>query len=258
MNKKILYIIFGVALLCLIGFFVYSSQKNLNEDSSLITNSEDVKIDNNQGGRDSSVVNTEKQPPKPIDQNTKDKVFALVERYIKYAENKDIENIKALSYQVSPACKNYTQSEQNKKECDTKLNAAAVIGRELKKDKMVFLWQDKKQIILASDFFFEENDTMISKIRAMVYVVLDSSNNMKILSYNHAKGSVLPKLDFKREDLLKRLTTYTEDKDEDGMEDYLEDCLSSSQDGTCLKTDINNKDSDGDGFWDGIEALFYK
>lgn len=58
--------------------------------------------------------------------------------------------------------------------------------------------------------------------------------------------------------MLERLTKYTEDKDEDGMEDYLEECLSSSQDETCIKSDTNNKDGDGDGFWDGIEALFYK
>lgn len=188
MNKKILYIIFGVLVLIAVGIFVvFNNTRQVQENSFTLESSRGLKIDNVQDVQDSSVSNIEAAAPKLIDQNTKDKVWSLLEQYIKYAENKDVEKIISLSYQVSDACKNYGKSEENKKDCDTKMNTAYFVGKELKKDKLVFLWQDKKQIILASDFVFEENEAMISKSRAMVYIILDSSNNMKVLSYNHEK-----------------------------------------------------------------------
>ena len=58
-----------------------------------------------------------------------------------------------------------------------------------------------------------------------------------------------------KEELENRLVRFTEDKDFDGKEDYLEECLSGTQTENCTKTDPKIRDTDQDGLWDGIETL---
>ena len=48
---------------------------------------------------------------------------------------------------------------------------------------------------------------------------------------------------------------YTEDKDEDGIADYDEECLSSKERDICNKTSPKIRDTNGNGLWDGIEVL---
>ncbi len=182
----------------------------------------------------------------------KDKAWIVLEKYLDFAKNHDIKNLSKISYQVSEICKDKSKE----KECFERMDAVYFIGKELKKSDFKYVWQDDKQIILTTDFKFEENESMISKSRGMIYFVIDKE--IKVLSFNHAKGSVVTKSTASIEELKDRLNTYTKDIDEDGKEDYLEECLSSSQGSECIKTDTKIKDSDKDGFWDGIEALFYK
>jgi hypothetical protein len=116
----------------------------------------------------------------------------------------------------------------------------------------VYSYIDTKKTV----FKFEENEQMISKTRGIIYFVIDKGA-IKLLSFNPSKGAVVMKSTASKEELNDRLTRYTEDKDEDGKEDYLEECLSTSQEEGCVKTDTTKRDTNGDGFWDGIEALFY-
>ena len=189
---------------------------------------------------------------KPAQVSTKDKAWKVLEQYLSFAKDKNVEGVKSLSYQISAECKSAPKSDG----CLNKISTVYFFGKELKKEDFKYVWSDSKQIILATDFKFEENTEMMSKSRGIIYFVIDKGA-IKLLSFNPSKGAVVMKSTASKEELNDRLTRYTEDVDQDGKEDYLEECLSTSQEEGCVKTDTKKRDSNGDGFWDGIEALFY-
>lgn len=184
--------------------------------------------------------------------DTKTKAWAVLQKYLGYAKNHDLKNLRQVSYQLSPACSDPAQE----KNCFERMDTAYFFGSFFKQEDFKYVWSDERQIILATEFNIEEDDTMMGRNRAMIYfVVVDG--NPKVLYFNPTKGSVVSKGTASKEELTERLVIYTEDKDEDGKEDYLEQCLSSSQNSSCVKTDPKIRDTDKDGFWDGIETLFH-
>ncbi len=187
----------------------------------------------------------------------KEKSWAVLQKYVEFAKNKNIEGVKSLSYQLTDSCKNYS-TEEEKKDCDARMSTVAFFGGAFAKKDFVHIWSDNRQIILATDFRIEENEEAISKTRSMIYFVIDGGV-IKVLKFDPAKGSIMKKTsEITKEERDRKLLEFTTDADMDGIEDYLEKCLSISQDSSCTKTDPTKRDSDGDGFWDGIEALFYK
>ena len=58
-----------------------------------------------------------------------------------------------------------------------------------------------------------------------------------------------------QEEVDTRLIIYTEDKDKDGIADYIEECIPADIKDTCVPTNPKIRDTDGDGLWDGVEAL---
>lgn len=184
--------------------------------------------------------------------SVKESAWKVLEQYLAYAKDQNVNGIKSLSYQISPEC----NTDPKGKACLDKISTVYFFGQELKKADFKYVWSDSKQIILTTDFKFEENDQMISKTRGMIYFVIQN-DKIKLLSFNPSKGAVIVKGEAGKQELEDRLTRYTEDKDEDGKEDYLEECLSTSQEEGCKKTDPKIRDTNVNGFWDGIEALFY-
>ena len=186
----------------------------------------------------------------------KEKAWDVLQKYLGFAKSKNIEGVRSLSYQLTDSCKKYS-NEEEKKDCDARMDTVAFFGIVFAKKDFIEVWSDSKQIILATDFRIEENEEVTSRTRSMIYFVVEDGV-IKVLKFDPAKGSVLQKADLTKVEIDKRLVELTEDTDKDGAEDYLEKCISKSQDSTCIKTDITKRDTDGDGFWDGIEALFYK
>lgn len=205
----------------------------------------------------SSTVETNTPTAISADASIKEKSWAVLQKYVEFAKDKDIEGVRSLSYQLTDSCKKYS-TEEEKKDCDARMGTVAFFGGAFAKKDFVHVWSDNKQIILATDFRIEENEEAISKTRSMIYFVIDSGV-VKILKFDPAKGTIMKKTsEVTKQERDAKLIEFTIDSDEDGAEDHLEKCLSVSQDATCTKTDPTKKDSDGDGFWDGIEALFYK
>lgn len=241
-----------IILVLLVITFVYLTYfKNKPADPTISLESIDtVEIS-------SSTVET--NTPTAISANTsiKDKAWETLQKYLNFAKTRDIEGVRSLSYQLTDSCKNYTKSEENKKDCDAKMDTVAFFGTSFVKKDFVEVWSDSKQIILATDFRIEENEEAISRTRSIIYFVVDDGV-IKMLKFEPAKGSILQKEGLTKAEIDKRLLDFTEDSDKDGAEDYLENCLSKSQDTTCVKTDTTKRDTDLDGFWDGIEVLFYK
>lgn len=254
MNTKIIYALAAIIVIGGGGFLAFKFTPATPEGPAPI-------IDQNMPIEWQQEATTTSQTPVPPPQGgfvaLRDQAWIVLNQYLAYAKAKNIEGLKTVSYQLSDSCKNYTVSEENKKDCDAKMETVAFLGQELKKERFIYTWSDKKQIILATDFRNEENDVRISKSRGIVYFVIDSNGSIKLLSFNHAKGAFIDKANFPKEQWEERLTTFTADKDEDGKEDYLETCSSATQIKGCVKTDPTKKDTNGNGWWDGIEVLFY-
>lgn len=240
-----------ILALLIIAFVLLTYFKNKPTDPTISLESIDtVEIS-------SSTVETNTPNAISADASIKDKSWAVLQKYVEFAKNKNIEGVKSLSYQLTDSCKNYS-TEEEKKDCDARMSTVAFFGGAFAKKDFVHIWSDNRQIILATDFRIEENEEAISKTRSMIYFVIDSGV-IKVLKFDPAKGSIMKKTsEITKEERDRKLLEFTTDADMDGIEDYLEKCLSISQDSSCIKTDPTKKDSDGDGFWDGIEALFYK
>jgi len=76
-----------------------------------------------------------------------------------------------------------------------------------------------------------------------------------MLSFSPFKGNATDKGAASREEVIARLTIYTEDKDKDGIADYIEECIPADIKATCVSTNPKLRDTNGNGFWDGTEAL---
>ncbi len=247
MNKKIIYLIV-VSALIIVGFLFYKSKDKKAEPLPIVEQEEVVSA-----ATSSPIVLTSEGFV-----SLRDQAWAVLTRYLDFAKKRDIKNLSLLSYQLTPACKNYNESEQNKNDCNARMDTATAFGADLKKADFMTVWNDSKQIILVTDFKNIDSEEAISRTRGIVYFVIDANGEIKFLSFSPAKGATVMKSSASKEELETRLVRYTEDKDEDGKEDYLEECLSTSQDSSCQKTDPKIRDTDSDGLWDGIEALLYK
>lgn len=187
----------------------------------------------------------------PLSSDPKEAAWAIFQKYLGYNKNDNLDGVKSIVYKISAICVSAATST----ECKNRMDQAFGYGSALKKEDFVNVWSDSRQTILATDFKIQEDDTAIGRNRAIIFFVRDQSNNLKLLSFSPFKGAVLIKASSTRGELLSKLTAYTEDKDQDGIADYDEQCLGASAGQTCTKTDPTLRDTNGNGLWDGVEAL---
>jgi len=194
----------------------------------------------------------------PTVSNTeKDQAWAVLQKYLSFAKANDVKGLAGVSYQLSDSCKNYDKSADNKKDCDAKMQSVYSMGSQLKKSDFTEVWYDSKQTILSTKFSRADAGTDIAGYLHSVIFFVKEGGNTKLLSFNPARGIFLPKTATTTPtEIQTKLNASVLDNDKDGMEDQVENCV--RVDTACTKTDPTKRDSDGDGFWDGVEALFYK
>jgi len=195
-----------------------------------------------------------------------DLAWNVLQQYLAYAKAHDVAGVEKLSYQLTDSCKKYNESEANKTDCDARMNTVYNFGYSFKKSDFIYEWSDKKQIILSTDWAVSGEADYSARMRSIIFFIVDGST-IKVLSFKPAQGTIVSKFDKKEgepevklseAEVQRRLVEFTEDKDKDGIEDFVEQCLGSSNTKDCVKTDPTKRDSDRDGWWDGVEALFYK
>lgn len=239
--KKPVFILFSIIILVLIGLGYYKYGKVSNttyvgEDQSITPTPE------------SAVITT---PNNNL--SLKDKAWKVLEEYLVAAKNYNLAEIKRLSYQISDVCKDPSKT----KECNTRMATVYYFGSNLKKDDLKNVWSDSKQIILSSNLHREEDKDTISYNKAIVYFVVDENDQIKLLKFNDSKGVSMPKEGRAVEEIESYLKKRMTDDDQDGIEDEIESCIG-QQPESCKQTDPKKRDSNGNGFWDGIDAQFYK
>lgn len=183
--------------------------------------------------------------------------WLVLQDYLEAAKNHDIVGIKNLSHQLSSSCQDIT-SEENKNKCFDLMDNVYQIGITLKESDYINVWSDSKQIILFTDSTKTEDENTLASSVALLYFTVDSKDNPKILGMNPYKEVFVKKGSLSKAEVENNLKLLLKDTDKDGVGDQDENCTSPMSSKDCQKTDPLKRDTDGDGYWDGIEALFYK
>lgn len=180
----------------------------------------------------------------------KNEVWEIFQEYLSYNKELRLAQIKKLVYKVADVCKDEEVSEA----CKDRMNSAYAYGSALKKEDFKNIWSDKKQVILATDFWIEEAPDLnqYGRFRAIIFFV-KQEEKWKILSFSPFKGGIIDTKFKSRNEVADEAVLKTKDDDNDGVANYIEEC--GNQDSSCLKTDPEEKDSDQDDWWDGVDNL---
>jgi hypothetical protein len=181
-----------------------------------------------------------------------EKAWATFLSYRQAVKNHDLSALMQVVYTVSDACKDPKQFT----ECKTRMDKAAEETKDFTRSEFKNVWYDNKQIILSTDWHVEQTDVALAEARKVIYFVIDSIGTPKVLFFTQPEELVYSFLDpnTTKEKLITRLQERIIDTDMDGISNEVETCTYQSADPkTCVKTDPNNKDSNGNGWWDSIE-----
>lgn len=250
MNKKIGAILIVIALVIGAYLFYFQEKQPIVVEEII-----------NQGVASTSPTTLPETSP------TLDKSWQVLEQYLVAAKAHDIAAVENLSYQLSDSCKKIAESEDAKKDCEARMDTVYNFGSQLQKTDFKYIWSDSKQIVLATDWLESDEGDLAARIRSTIYFTRGEDGSLKVLSFKPAQGTFISKFDKKEggpqikltaEEIKARLIKYTEDADKDGVEDYVETCSGTSNNSTCIKTDPKKRDTNRNGWWDGVEALFYK
>lgn len=177
--------------------------------------------------------------------------FAL---YLARAHDHDIAGVAELSYALSDTCKDPKQ----KAECYKKMDTVYDIGSTLKQEDFTHSVEDSKQGILSTDIRRPDTVNTLVAIKQVIYFTKDAQGNPKLLALNpNEMWQVERNKASSTAELEAKLAGLTKDSDEDGASDELENCIFPDNilQISCKKTNPLKKDSNGDGWWDGIRPL---
>jgi hypothetical protein len=184
-------------------------------------------------------------------------LWKVFEQYLVYAKNHDKVALATLSYKVSDTCADSKQE----KECFEKMDAVYAIGSKLKQGDFVNVLEDDKQAILSTNYTRVTSETELSATKAVIVFIKDDKGNPKLASLkpnetwvvNRTSTSTVSALETKLEGMLV-------DTDNDGKTDELELCIFPNNYVvfSCEKTDPTKKDSNTNGYWDGVESYLSK
>lgn len=246
-NMKKYAPLFVAVLIIVFGFWVYAGKKQGSEVPAPTASGTENTISSEQNTGDNQTT-----PAKPL---PKDPAWDTLALYLARLKAHDIEGVKNLSHQQSDTCKD------NKKqtECFKLMDSAYLIGAELKQESYIYRAEDTKQLILTTKV---EKDSMgtstVGLVRGQVVFTKTPLGDYKILSFDLGKGLYRTSTSTPVEEIYKNLESVVVDSDKDGLFDEEEQCLGDFAYPGCVKTDPKKNDTDGDGWWDGVEVFFKK
>ena len=185
-----------------------------------------------------------------------ERAWGVFESYMKSANEHDLPTLRTLSHQISDTCNN----PEMETDCFLLMDSVYVFGSNFKKEDFTNVWFDDNQIILASDYkqVDDEQANVRGLTRSVLYFTRNGSGEPKLLKFNDVDGVFIQKMELDEDTINSRLAEMVKDSDEDGLPDEMEECLETSFFASgCKATNPNVRDTDGDGWWDGIEIFFY-
>ncbi|TAL48767.1 hypothetical protein EPN83_03130 [Patescibacteria group bacterium] len=186
---------------------------------------------------------------------SKDRAWQTLQEYLTRARAHDIAGLKELSYQQSAAC----ADPEKKEACFGLMDDVVELGKLMKENDYVHVWEDGKQIILATAPVRNDSGGSPAVFRGFIYFVKGPSNVLKILYFDPAQGWFYTGGQTDPDFVNRRLNSMVLDTDQDGLTDEQELCTGSYlNESDCTHTDQAVRDTDGDGWWDGVEFYFKK
>lgn len=238
--------LFAATVVLVLGFWIYAQR---TQDVPVVTES------TQKGVATTSVDATSENPTVPAKPVVKDPAWDTLTLYLAKLKAHDIEGVKKLSYQQSDTCKDSTKQA----DCFKLMDSAYLIGSQLKQESYVNRAEDAKQLILTTKI---EKDAMstttVGLVRGQIVFTKTSSGAYQILSFDLGKGLYRTSTSTPVEEVYKNLESAVRDTDKDGMFDDEEKCLGDFAYPGCKETDPKKNDTDGDGWWDGVEVFFRK
>lgn len=251
MKNKLVYIL--ALVLAIVGVFIFATIRSSSPSLPINTATSTEETTNNFG---------EVSPELPdinlndlgtsLSNDPKDRAWSLFQKYLNFNKNNDLEGVKSVIYRISPIC----EDTKTKTDCEARMQSAYSYGKVLLKSEFKNIWEDDKQLVLSTDFWTQEDEKVVGRFRGSILFIKNADGTLKLLSFNPRKGALVNAESAPLEELRARVKIYTDDNDLDGISDYDEECLSKIGDDECSKTNPKVRDTDGDGWWDGIEILF--
>lgn len=251
MKNKLVYIL--ALVLAIVGVFIFASIRSNSLGGSVNTATSTEETTNNFG---------EVSPELPdinindlgtsLSNDPKDRAWNLFQKYLNFNKNNDLEGVKSVIYRISPIC----EDTKTKTDCEARMQSAYSYGKVLLKSEFKNIWEDDKQLVLSTDFWTQEDEKVVARFRSTIFFVKNEDGSLKLLSFNPRMGALVNAESAPVEELRSRVKIYTDDNDLDGKSDYDEECLSKIGNEECLKTNPKLRDTDQDGWWDGVEMFF--
>lgn len=238
MKDKILYV--AGALIIIAAFFIFKNTPATAPTGGTNESPEKIKIDPGISGM-----------TLPLSNDIKDKAWEVFQKYLAFNKSKDIEGVRSVVYKIAPVC----EDPKLRIDCEGRMGLAYSYGSVLKKESFTNVWSDGKQIILAGDFKVTKQGDDQSRNRSIIFFLVGDDGSIKMLSFSPFSGATTGTGSASQKEIDDRLIIFTKDTDNDGISDYVEECIPADIKNTCVKTDPKNRDTDGDGYWDGVQAL---
>lgn len=244
-NKQNGFVVVTLAVVVLLAvtggiyFYVKNNSKTaITEDAKAGSDIEGVnndtnKINNVEDSKNVSKISTAKtEVIKDLTDTSSagknDDLWTIFDQVTLALKNKDIASYNKYSYkQVTPEeISDFTEFIPYLLDMNSKINKGDYVNK----------WQDDKQAVFSKNITKTSSGYEIERIE-----FIKQSNSWKLITVSS----------------LGFVGTPTPDSDKDGLTDSEETCTA-NHDPSCVKTDPNKKDTNGDGWWDGINAVINK
>lgn len=162
-----------------------------------------------------------------------DRAWIVLEQYLESARENDLRRLSELSHQMSEVCRN----PETRDECNNRMTLVYELGRELDREDFKNIWSDSKQIIISTDYKRVREDEpvpIMGLVRSTIYFTRDKVGTPKVLGFRVEDGAYLMVGDGEESVYWRRLEELVREIEKETL-----------------------RDSNNNGWWDGIEELFY-
>ena len=140
--------------------------------------------------------------------------WATFQDYLEFAKKHDLEGIKSLSHQISPACSDPARLE----ECNGLMDSVYTFASMLNQGDFKNVYSDERQIVMTTDYVSAGEG--LDYVQVVLFFT-KNTDEIKVLGMRFC---------------------------------YASDVNSES----CIETNPSKRDLDQNGWWDQVEALFYR
>mgnify|MGYP001576753304 CR=1 FL=1 len=181
--------------------------------------------------------------------------WSVFEKYLGFLKTHDLVGLKNVTYSLGATCGDPTKTKECFDIMDNAYNAVKIFSEA----DFHYTDYDKKQIVLSTDFWTNQNGNTRSLLREVIYFYRDPNAGTKIIAYTVPFEMTYITLDPSKQNATStvdaRLKDRTIDTDRDFLPDEIETCSDRGAPKDCIKTNPTKRDSLGDGWWDGVRVF---